>query len=56
MLNNVTYTKFQEEEKIKEKTKVLAKISHEFKNPLIAVSNLIDEAEEGKNLFNFYRK
>ena len=46
MLNNVTYTKIHEIEKIKQKTQILARISHEFKNPLIVSSEIIDEIED----------
>ncbi len=58
MLNNVTYTKTHEQEKTKAKTKILAKVSHEFKTPLIVVSEVAEEVNEEKeeksNLkFNF---
>jgi len=57
MLNNVTYTKIHEIEKTKQKTQILARISHEFKNPLIVSSEIIDEIEDSikikrKNLSN----
>jgi len=46
MLNNVTYTKIHEIEKTKQKTQILARISHEFKNPLIVSSEVIEEIED----------
>ena len=50
MLNNVTYTKIYELEKTKQKTQILAKISHEFKNPLIVSSEVIEEIEDDPNI------
>ena len=46
MLNNVTYTKVHEIEKMKVKTQILARISHEFKNPLIVSNEVIDEIND----------
>ena len=46
MLNNVTYTKLLESEKTKQKTQILARISHEFKNPLIVTNEIIEEIGE----------
>jgi len=52
MINDVSKTKQLEEERIKEKALILGKISHEFKNPLIVIDEVIEqlietEAEQG---------
>ena len=61
MLNNVTYTKNMEEEKMRQKSLILAKISHEFKNPLIVILESVDKTREiieaqsfSKSVFNEY--
>jgi len=46
MINDVSKTKEVEEETIKEKTLLLGKISHEFKNPLIVIDEVIDQVIE----------
>jgi len=46
MLNNVTYTQIQELEKTKQKTQILARITHEFKNPLVVSSEVIEEISD----------
>jgi len=50
MLNNVTYTQIQEIEKTKQKTQILARITHEFKNPLIVSSEVIEEIEDDQTI------
>jgi len=55
MINDVSKTKLMEEERIKDKTMLLGKISHEFKNPLIVVDEVIDqiiENDDNKNHTN----
>ena len=54
LLTNVTYTIKFEDEKIKAKTQILARISHEFKNPLIVTNEVVEEMEEKliKNEYN----
>ncbi len=42
MLNDVTKTKTIEEQRLKEKTLILDKISHEFKNPLIVIGEVLE--------------
>ena len=49
MINDVTKTKQLEEATIKEKTLLLGKISHEFKNPLIVVDEVVEELIENQN-------
>jgi len=46
MINDVTKTKKQEENRLKEKTLILGKISHEFKNPIIVIEEVIDQIIE----------
>ena len=46
MLNDVTKTKQVEEKRIREKALILGKISHEFKNPFIAICETIDDLKE----------
>jgi len=52
MINDVTKTKQLEEHIIKEKTLLLGKISHEFKNPLIVVDEVVEELIENKNSYS----
>ena len=49
MMNDVTKTKVLEENRIKEKTLILGKISHEFKNPLIVVDEVVEQIIEDIN-------
>jgi len=53
MINDVTKTKLLEESIIKEKTLILGKISHEFKNPLIVVDEVVEQIIENKDNSNF---
>ena len=46
MINDVTKTKLIEENRLKEKTLILGKISHEFKNPIIVMEEIIDQIIE----------
>ena len=46
MLNDVTKTKILQEKLLKEKTLLLGKISHEFKNPCIVITESIEELKE----------
>jgi len=46
MINDVSKTKQLEEERIKDKTLILGKISHEFKNPLIVIDEVIEQLIE----------
>jgi len=48
MINDVSKTKKLEEERIKDKTLILGKISHEFKNPLIVVDEVIQQLIENE--------
>ena len=43
MINDVTKTKMVEVNRLKEKTLILGKISHEFKNPIIVMEEVIDQ-------------
>jgi len=46
MLNDVTKTKILQEKLLKEKTLLLGKVSHEFKNPCIVITESIEELKE----------
>ena len=59
MINDVTKTKKLEEERIKDKTLILGKISHEFKNPLVVIDEVVEqliEHEEDIGLQNLNKK
>ena len=45
-INDVTITKKLEENRLKEKTLILGKISHEFKNPIIVMEEVVDQIIE----------
>ena len=49
MVNDVTKTKMLEDSIIKEKTLILGKISHEFKNPLIVIDEVVEQIIESKD-------
>jgi len=53
MLNDVSKTKLQEQEKLMEKTLILGKISHEFKNPLIVICETIDEIKDNTQMSDY---
>jgi len=50
MFNDVTKTKLIEEKRIMEKSMLLGKISHEFKNPFIVICETIDELKENNEI------
>jgi len=50
MINDVTKTKVLQEKLLKEKTLLLGKISHEFKNPCIVITESIEELKETEKI------
>jgi len=52
MINDVTKTKLLEEQTLKDKCLILGKISHEFKNPLLVVDEVINQVIENYNYDN----
>jgi len=49
MINDVTKTKKLEESRLRDKTLILGKISHEFKNPIIVMDEVINQLIEHEN-------